>query len=522
MVNQLPGEPSCSNETYPTTTDSILLRKSVHLPLAFHRILSPPPPEPAYIPMPSPTFSKRKKSLKTQISPIACSSMSAIEEEVKKIQSKNREKITRSRTSSFKKPLRDEGIQLTPIIEKLKFIKREVILRRFALAPQQTIHIKKTDLKRNHTGYSLTFSEHGEVFIHVPVGEFQSGGQSLVKFALEVISTEGFAVNKTIDEDYQGAKVLKEIRGKKEGKVKKQLSPEEKMRKEREKKFKPVLGAVRVKDRCSGCKNLLIPHDFIAKISTEGDINIPGTQCYRRYIYTFSKFQRSGDLGRKVFEGEYFLRLALGLASGTRALHRAGFVHRDLKPDNMYMDDGVPLIGDFGTIGSVEDILNRKSTISIKRFTRYTEGTQAYKPPETSNSLHQIDPRKTGPVEKFEYDQLPFTDFERNHPVEFAQRGDIYSLGICFLELSRQISNQFALRDEHQLLLVEAVREHRLAIFEKGGLDYLIQKMLATNPIDRPVMDDVIASLWKLIFSERNRSNVLINPVIGLYRQFDV
>jgi predicted Ser/Thr protein kinase len=68
-------------------------------------------------------------------------------------------------------------------------------------------------------------------------------------------------------------------------------------------------------------------------------------------------------------------RLAAGLASALAAIHAAGVVHRDLKPGNVMMNDGNPVVIDFG-IANVADSLTRITQAGM------VMGTPGYLAPE--------------------------------------------------------------------------------------------------------------------------------------------
>jgi serine/threonine protein kinase/DNA-binding response OmpR family regulator len=75
-------------------------------------------------------------------------------------------------------------------------------------------------------------------------------------------------------------------------------------------------------------------------------------------------------------------------AAGLSAIHRAGLVHRDVKPDNLFIDkSGRAKLGDFGLVHFSDDAHERLT------LTHATLGTPAFMPPEQAQGDPTIDIR---------------------------------------------------------------------------------------------------------------------------------
>src|ERR1700689_284030 len=78
----------------------------------------------------------------------------------------------------------------------------------------------------------------------------------------------------------------------------------------------------------------------------DADVNGPSPYIVTRYVPGPSLEQAVRQSG--PLRGPALLRLAGGLAEALAAIHAAGVVHRDLKPGNVLLDDGQPVVIDFG------------------------------------------------------------------------------------------------------------------------------------------------------------------------------
>ena len=82
-------------------------------------------------------------------------------------------------------------------------------------------------------------------------------------------------------------------------------------------------------------------------------------------------------IAERALEPDAVVRLGQGLLSGLAKVHRSGVVHRDVKPSNIFLRDGVPVLGDFG-------IAKHVTGSDASTFTEpgHYAGTPAYMAPE--------------------------------------------------------------------------------------------------------------------------------------------
>jgi predicted Ser/Thr protein kinase len=78
----------------------------------------------------------------------------------------------------------------------------------------------------------------------------------------------------------------------------------------------------------------------------DADVNGPSPYIVTRYVPGPSLDEAVRQTG--PLRGRALLQLAGGLAEALAAIHSTGVVHRDLKPGNVLLDDGQPVVIDFG------------------------------------------------------------------------------------------------------------------------------------------------------------------------------
>jgi len=116
-------------------------------------------------------------------------------------------------------------------------------------------------------------------------------------------------------------------------------------------------------------------------------------------LYYVTPYLRGGSLRERLLRQprqslEDAVRIAQEVASALDHAHRAGFVHRDVKPENILFADGMALLADFG-VARISEPLPAAVSDTASESTLTTEGmalgTPAYMSPEQAAGERAID-----------------------------------------------------------------------------------------------------------------------------------
>lgn len=198
-------------------------------------------------------------------------------------------------------------------------------------------------------------------------------------------------------------------------------------------------------------KRFIHEAQIVAQLSHPNIVPVFDVGTHDGRFYISMELLKGGNLDAKIEKGltiPEIIRIVVGVAAGLDFAGEKGFVHRDIKPDNiMFREDGSPVILDFG-------IVKQKGGENKMTQTGTIVGTTGYMSPEQAMGK------------------------------ELDEGSDIYSLGIMFYELLTGHRPFYG--DSDVAVLLKHVQEpppplsSQLSIFQA-----VIDKMLAKQRSDR-------------------------------------
>lgn len=200
------------------------------------------------------------------------------------------------------------------------------------------------------------------------------------------------------------------------------------------------------------CERFLREAKIVAKISHPSIVAVYDVNTSNGLYYLAMEYHPGGDLKARIREGlsaRDALRITKAMAKALEYAHSKGYIHRDIKPDNiLFRADGSPVLTDFGIARAIEGDagLTQMGTVA---------GTPKYMSPEQARGL----------------------------PLDGDS--DFYSLGVVLFEMLTghvpyEATDPIALGIMHLNSPVPRL-EGRLAHFQP-----VIDQLLAKNPSQRP------------------------------------
>lgn len=216
--------------------------------------------------------------------------------------------------------------------------------------------------------------------------------------------------------------------------------------------------------------NILPLYDY----GTDGDI-----------LYLVMAYAEGGTLGDLIIKGAMDIseteKIVRSVASGLDYAHRKGVIHRDIKPGNILIHDGHPLLADFGMVKMVAGSSNLTGTAIV--------GTPAYMAPEQGQGM------------------------------EVDHRVDIYALGVMAYEMltGRQLytgDSPMQMIMKHIQDGIPDVRDARPEL--PAEMSDIMYKVLAKEPDDRYQSAKAFAEAFSAALHQDNES------LVDIQRQFPI
>lgn len=179
----------------------------------------------------------------------------------------------------------------------------------------------------------------------------------------------------------------------------------------------------------------------------------------------------------KIIEWPKRIELAQGITRGVNFLHSVGYIHRDIKSNNVLLDNNyVPKISDFGLIKTIEATASYLNATSANRK---AIGTPSYMAPE----LDDIQP-------------------------VYTEKSDIYALGIVFWEISARKTPYKEKGIKNVRLYVQKGERETIPVDCPKNFAKIIETCWDQNPKNRPNAEKVLNMLASINLGNKNQQHV--------------
>lgn len=204
------------------------------------------------------------------------------------------------------------------------------------------------------------------------------------------------------------------------------------------------------------------------------------------------------------------LKLFLGAVQGVAHMHSYGVIHRDLKPDNIFIHGDVAKIGDFGLSKSVFADSSSDGRVSPReRLQELKLSGDEYGDHTTAlGTFTYASPEQLG--YRYSSSNLLKSAATRVKSAKYSIKSDIFALGVILLELCCPFSTMM---ERSQVLT--AVRHG--VVPQKARQQFpmemdLVLRMTAIDPVERPTSEEVCEQLRKILAA----SNRVMTPASAL------
>lgn len=130
-----------------------------------------------------------------------------------------------------------------------------------------------------------------------------------------------------------------------------------------------------------GLKRFISEAKTLAKFDHPNIVRVYSVFEQNNTAYMVMRYEQGENLHsilsrRKTLDEDTLMAIVLPILDGLQEIHRAGFIHRDIKPDNIYVrEDGTPVLLDFG---SARQAVGGAETLTILIAPGYAPFEQYY------------------------------------------------------------------------------------------------------------------------------------------------